>query len=99
MLKSLFVHLVQIKEGDGIDINIEYTQAPLKLFLVYPGDEIFLCLEMFPYKADIKPVDISPQQWSEKWISLEIKTAKPDWKLETQLSCKWTTKNKTQVPI
>ena len=47
---------------------------------------------MFPYKADIKPVDISPQQWSETWISLEIKTAKPDWKLETQLSCKWITK-------
>ena len=78
---------------------MEYTQAPLKLFLVHPGDEIFLCLEMFPYKADIKPVDISPQQWSETWISLEIKTSKQNWKLESQLSSKWPTKIRHKVPI
>ena len=64
------------------------TQPPLKLFIVYPGDEIFLCLEVFPYKADIKPVDISPKSWSETWVSLEMKTIRENWKIEPLASSK-----------
>ena len=79
---------LKIKEGEGIDIEMEGTQPPLKLFIVYPGDEIFLCLEMFPYKADIKPVDISPKSWSETWISLEMKTIRENWKIEPLASSK-----------
>ena len=70
-------------------MHLESTQTPLKIFLVHPGDEIFLILDTFPYKAETKPVDATPEPYGELWISLEIKANKEDWKIDTALSCKY----------
>ena len=69
-----------------LDMRLKSMEQPLKLFLLHPGDEVFLILESFPYNADIKPAEIEFESHSEYWFSLEIKARKENWKVDPSLS-------------
>ena len=77
---------MQITEGEMLDMRLKSMEQPLKLFLLHPGDEVFLILESFPYNADIKPAEIEFESHSEYWFSLEIKARKENWKVDPSLS-------------
>ena len=77
---------MQITEGEILDMRLKSMEQPLKLFLLHPGDEVFLILESFPYNADIKPAEIEFESHSEYWFSLEIKARKENWKVDPSLS-------------
>ena len=77
---------MQITEGEVLDMRLKSMEQPLKLFLLHPGDEVFLVLESFPYNADIKPAEIEFESHSEYWFSLEIKARKENWKVDPSLS-------------
>ena len=64
---------------------LENLQKTLSLYLVHPGDEIFLTLDVFPYHHQM-PSKISTQSFGEHWCELGMKTRKEDWKVSTALS-------------
>ena len=76
-----------MREGESVAIDLPSKEDDLKLFMVYPGDEVFLILESFPYKAEVKPIEFTTEPYSEYWIILELKAIREDWTVGHALSC------------
>ena len=51
--------------------------ARAKLFALYPGDEILMVFDEYPYNAP-KPIMINPETGS-LWVKLKIMAKKKEW--------------------